>query len=361
MSTDTDTIRAAALEQFLSSMAKDHPGELRTLDDDSVADVEVFPTGAISLDVALGVGGLPRGRIVELYGPTGGGKTTLALSVAANCQRSGGVVGFIDAEHALSRELALNIGIDPARFVVHQPDHGEQAVDMVEKMVSSGAFDMVIVDSVAAMSPKAEIEAEVEQHGMALHARLMSKFMRRVVAPVERTNTLLVLINQVRTNLAAYGAPDDTTGGKAIKFFSSVRIEVRTSNSKRIGREGAFTGTTVTAKVVKNKLASPFRTAEYDIVFGQGISGGGALLGVAEQLGLIARAGASYTDVATGERIAVGKDAAKAVLDSDAELAQRLVDGVYAALRGDATDPTAADGGVDDVVLEDDGTEELAS
>jgi recombination protein RecA len=334
--TDPDAARAAALEDFLSAMEKDRPGEVRTLDDDSVLDVEVIPTGAISLDVALGVGGLPKGRIVELYGPTGGGKTTLALEVAANCQRAGGVVGFIDAEHALSRELALNIGIDPTRFVVHQPDDGEQAIDMVESMLTSGAFDMVIVDSVAAMSPRAEIEADIDTHGMALHARLMSKFMRRVVAPVERSNVLLVLINQVRSNLAAYGTPDDTTGGKAIKFFSSVRVEVRTSNSKRIGRDGAFTGTTVTAKVVKNKLASPFRIAEYDIIFGQGISGGGALLGVAEQLGLVTRAGASYTDTATGERIAVGKDAAKARLDEDDELRIRLTAGVYDALRGEA-------------------------
>jgi recombination protein RecA len=333
---DIDAARAAALESFLSTMDKDRPGEVRTLDDNSALDVEVIPTGAISLDVALGVGGLPKGRIVELYGPTGGGKTTLALEVAANCQRLGGVVGFVDAEHALSRELALNIGIDPARFVVHQPNDGEQAIDMVEAMLTSGAFDMVIVDSVAAMTPRAEIEADIDTHGMALHARLMSKFMRRVVAPVERSNALLVLINQVRTNLGSYGAPETSTGGAGIKFFSSVRIEVRTSNSKRIGRDGAFTGTTVTAKVVKNKLASPFRIAEYDIVFGQGISGGGALLGVAEQLGLVTRAGASYTDVASGERIAVGKDAAKARLDADDELRERLTQGVYAALRGDS-------------------------
>lgn len=342
---DTDAAQAKALDDFLASMEKDQPGEVRTLDDDSVLDVDVIPTGALSLDVALGVGGLPRGRIVELYGPTGGGKTTLALEVAANCQTQGGVVGFIDAEHALSRELALNIGVDPARFVINQPSDGEQAIDMVENMLNSGAFDMIIVDSVAAMSPRAEIEAEIDTHGMALHARLMSKFMRRVVALVERSNCLLVLINQVRSNLAAYGTPEDTTGGKAIKFFSSVRVEVRTSNSKRIGREGNFTGTTVTAKVVKNKLATPFKVATYDIVFGEGIAKGSALLEVAESTGVITRAGASYTDVATGERLAVGKDAAKKRLEDDPGLAERLTTEVYRVLRGgDATTAEDADG-----------------
>lgn len=340
--TDTDQATAGALEGFLKQMAKDKPGEVRTLSDESVTDIAVFPTGAISLDVALGVGGLPRGRIVEIFGTPGGGKTTLALSTAVSCQRQGGVVGFVDCEHALSRDLALNMGIDGNNFVVYQPRDGEDAIDMIETMIKSKAFDMVVVDSIAAMTPRAEMEADIEQHGMAHHARLMSKFMRRVAGIVGETDTLLLCLNQTRANLSAYGAMPTATGGNAVPFFSSVRIQVSTSNSKRIERNGEFIGSTVTAQVVKNKLASPFKKAEYDIMFGQGISTGGALLGVCEKLGLVDRAGASYTDTTTGERLAVGKENVKALLESDEELAARLTNAVYAAL-GAKTAPLAND------------------
>lgn len=336
--------RAAALDNFLNQMKKERPNEVLRLNDPGArVNIDVVPTGAISLDVAIGAGGFPRGRIVELYGGEGGGKTTVALTVAANAQKRGGNVGYIDAEHGLNRQLCENIGIDPARFVVFQPESGEQAIDMVEQMIRSGAFDMVIVDSVAAMTPKAEIDGDVEQQFMGLHARLMSKFMRRVAGITNENNVMLVLINQVRKNLAAYGTPDETTGGKAIKFYSSLRIEVRTSSSKKLTVDGEVVGHTVTATIKKNRLGAPHTTAEFDLIYGKGVDGSGALLDVAEKVGVLLRQGAYYTVQNTGERLSetdadgkvrsvVGKEAAKALLRRDDDLRAQLEDAVYAAL-----------------------------
>jgi len=325
--------RADQFNKFLAEMAKEKPGEVMRLDDDaSRHDIVAIPTGAISLDVALGCGGFPRGRVIELFGPFMSGKTSLALSVAAQCQAQGGIVGFVDAEHALNRQHALDMGVDPHAMVVYQPASGEDAISMVEKMVESKGFDMVIVDSVAAMTPKAEIDADVEAQQMGLHARLMSKFMRRISGPCAETDTMLVLINQVRTNLGAYGAPEVSTGGSAIKFYASVRIEVRSANSKKIEKNKVVVGQTCVATVRKNKVGPPHRVAEYDLIFGEGIQSGGSLLEVCELLGLIKRAGASYTDVLTGERLAVGKEATKDRLTNDPELSERLVAAVYASL-----------------------------
>lgn len=338
--------RAAALDAFLGQMNKERPNEVLRLSDSSRLRVDVVPTGAISLDVAIGAGGFPRGKITELYGPEGCGKTTVALTVAANVQKAGGNVGFIDAEHGLNRQLCDNIGIDPARFVVFQPDSGEQAIEMVEQMIRSRAFDMIIVDSVAAMTPKAEIDGEVDQQFMGLHARLMSKFMRRVAAITNENNVMLVLCNQIRKNLAAYGTPDETTGGKAIKFYASLRIEVRTSSSKKITRGNEVVGHTVTATVKKNRLGPPHTTAEFDIVYGQGVDGSGALLDVAEKAGIVIRSGAYYTEAATGERLSeldelgkaravVGKEAVKELLRRDDTLRMRITEAVYEALDAD--------------------------
>lgn len=332
-SADTEEAKVHAFDAFLAQMAKEHPGEVLRLDDEGArVNIAVIPTGAISLDVAIGAGGFPRGRIVELYGPEGGGKTTLALEVAANCQAMGGYVGFVDAEHALNRELCQNVGVDERRFVVNQPDSGEKGIAMVEDMLKSRAFDMIVVDSVAALVPQAELDADVEQQHMGLHARLMSKFMRRVAGLVNETDTTLVLINQVRAALGSYGAPDTSTGGRAIKFYASLRIEVRTSASKKIERNKQIVGTKVTATVKKNKLGPPFRIAEYDVIFGQGIDGSGALLDVAENLGVVLRAGASYTEVSTGERIGVGKENVKEIVRNDAAVSARIEAAVYAAL-----------------------------
>lgn len=332
-SVGTELARGEQFEAFLKEMEKDRPGEVVLLDANTGSDIEAIPTGAISLDVALGVGGFPRGRVIELYGPEMSGKTSLALSVAAQCQRGGGTVGFVDAEHALNRQHAIDMGVDPARMVIYQPSSGEDAISMVEKMVESRGFDMIVVDSVAALTPQAEIDGEIGDQQMGLHARLMSKFMRRIAGPCNETDTMLVLINQIRANLGAYGAPEISTGGKAIKFYASVRIEVRSANSKKIERNKMVVGQTCVATVKKNKVGPPHRVAEYDLIFGEGIQSEGSLLDVAEQTGLITRAGASYTEVATGEKIGVGKETVKARLAEDGELRERLVAGVYASLR----------------------------
>jgi recombination protein RecA len=342
---NADAATADVLGSFLAEMERERPGEVRLLDDDRALDVEVFPTGALTLDLALGVGGLPRGRIVEIYGSPGSGKTTLALATAVHCQAAGGVVGFVDCEHALSRELAVAMGVDPAKFVVYQPTDGEDTVEMVEKMLRSKAFAMVVVDSVAAMTPRAEMNAEVAQHGMAHHARLMSKFIRRITGLVGESDTLLVCLNQTRKNLGAYIVTDTPTGGSSLPFASSVRIECRTSNSKRIERKGELIGTTVTATVVKNKMASPFKKAEYDVIFGKGIDTVGCLLTVAEQTGVVTRAGASYTETATAERIAIGRDNVRERVATDGELAARLTAAVREALAAPSpmVDTTSSD------------------
>ena len=345
-----DQSRAEALDSFLHSMAKSQPNQVLRLNDAARTNIDVVPTGAISLDVAIGAGGFPKGKIVELYGGEGGGKTSVALTVAANYQKAGANIGFVDAEHGLNRKLCENIGVDPNRFVVYQPDSGEDAIDMIEKMIRSRAFDMIIVDSVAAMVPKAEIDGDVEQQFMGLHARLMSRFMRRVAGPANEFGVMLVLVNQVRKNLAAYGTPDETTGGKAIKFYSSLRIEVRTSGSKKITQGNEVVGHTITATIKKNRLGAPHTTAEFDIIYGHGIDGSGSLLDVAEKVGVLLRSGAYYTEVATGERLSepddegrirpvVGKEAVKGLLRRDVALRTRLTDAVYAALEND---PTAA-------------------
>ncbi|WP_202638912.1 recombinase RecA [Bailinhaonella thermotolerans] len=336
-----DEAKAAAFDMFLKTQAKERPATVRRLSDSAALDVDVIPTGVIGLDAAIGAGGFPRGRIVELFGPESGGKTTLALEVAKRCQDMGGIVGFVDAEHALNIDLVRNIGIDESRFVVAQPDTGEEAIEIVRSMLESTAFDMVIVDSVAAMVPKAMVEADAEQAFMGLHARLISRFMR-VIAPLAgRTGTLVCLINQVRSDLQAYGAPEKATGGRAIAFFATLRIEVRTSPSKRIEQGGQAVGTQVKATVKKNKVGAPFRYTEYDIIFGQGIDGAGSLLDAADRTGVIEKAGNTWYVRYLGaeltpveEKIGVGKPKAKERLTADPDLAAQVEAAVRARLTG---------------------------
>lgn len=331
--------RAAQFDAFLDAMKKERPGEVLRLDDESVnLNVVCIPTGAISLDVAIGAGGFPRGKVVELFGPEMSGKTSLALSVAAQCQKLGGRVGFIDAEHALNPQHVRDMGVDAHKMAIYQPSSGEDAIGMVDKMVESGGFDMIIVDSVAALTPQAELDGEIGDQQMALHARLMSKWMRRISGPLAESDTMLVLINQIRSALNSYGTPDTTPGGRAIKFQASLRIEIRSAAGKRIpGPDKDVIGQTCVATVKKNKVAAPFKVAEYDLIFGKGIQSGGSLLDVCVPLGIIARTGSSYTEVATGLRIAVGKDATKAVINEDHEMSERLTAAVYAALRDRAS------------------------
>lgn len=334
----SDDARAAAFDSFLAEMAKEIPGGVYTLADADaiVLDIEVVPTGAISVDVALGCGGIPRGVITEMFGVEGGGKSTLAMSAAANCTKEGGRVGWVDAENALVPSYVKAIGVDPTLFVPYQPTSGEDAINMVEKMVNSGAFDMVVVDSVAALTPEAEINGELDSMQPGQHARLMSRFMRRIVGTVGKNNVALVLINQVRTNLGAYGAPDISTGGKAIKFFASVRLDVRSSPSKKIERNGKAVGQLVTVTVKKNRCGPPFRAAEFDLIYGVGIDASGSVLDAAETAGVLdhPKGSTTYTEVATGERLTGGKEKVKERIAEDTELRERLIAAVYAAVRG---------------------------
>lgn len=345
-----DGARIKELSKFLTNSEKTLGVRARTLSDSTAEDIPVISTGAISLDYALGMGGIPRGRITEMYGPTGSGKTTLALSVAKSCQDNGGLIAFVDAEYALNRELTDSIGIDADRFVIVQPDNGEQAADVSKTMVESGLFDMVIVDSAAAMTPKKEIEADMEDQFMGLQARLLSRWMRIMVGPVQQHNVAFIVINQIRTNLAQYGAPDESTGGKALKFYSSVRIEVRTSTGRQIKKGSEVIGTRVKSTVKKNKFASPFKVAEYDVYFGHGIDAASGLLDVAMDVGAIEKSGNTYTAVLTGsdlspisEKLAVGKDKALAALQADQDLFSGVEAAAWALMRGRKSEPVDAE------------------
>lgn len=341
-----DDARAGALNDFMKTMSKEKPGAVRRLSDGGLK-IPVVTTGAISLDWAIGAGGFPRGRIIELFGGEGGGKTTLALTVAANVQREGGNVALVDSENGFNPDLARALGIDEDRFVVFQPNNGEEAIAMVDKMIQSKAFDMVIVDSVAAMTPKAEIDGEMEQQFMGLHARLMSRFMRRVAGIANENNVMLVLINQLRKNIGGYIAFDETPGGRAIKFYSSLRVEVKSNSGDKLIRNKVQYGHTITATVKKNRFAAPFRQATFDLIYGEGIDGAGSLLEVAVNMGIVAQSGAYYTEVATGERfseldeetgklkVAVGKDNVKALLRNNKEVYERILAAVRAAMEDD--------------------------
>jgi recombination protein RecA len=317
-------------------MHKNLPGQVLTLDDETVdRSVGVISTGSVGLDVALGTGGLPRGRIVELYGPEMVGKTSLALTVAAECQKMGGFVGFIDAEHALAPGHAEDMGVIPSRMVTYQPNYGEQGVKMTEDMVKSGGFDIIIVDSVAGLVPKADIDGEIEDQHMALQARLMSRFMARINGICSEADTMLILVNQLREKVGGYGNPEITPGGRAIKFYASVRLDVRSAAGAKITENKVVIGQTCTVSVKKNKLAAPFKSAEYNLFFGKGIDPTSGLLEAGVTAGVIGRKGNTYTDLLGG--VVLGSSAPKAneALYEDAELRDSLREGVYAVLRGE--------------------------
>lgn len=283
--------------------------------------VSVIPTGAVSIDSALGVGGFPRGRVVEIFGPESSGKTTLALQVAAEAQKQGGVVAFIDAEHALDPVYARKLGVDIDNLVVSQPDSGEQALEIAHMLVSSGSVDVVIVDSVAALVPKAELEGEMGDSHVGLHARLMSQALRRLTGTVSRTNTMFLFLNQIREKIGVmFGSPETTTGGRALKFFSSMRIEVRRIGAVKDGE--VVIGNRTKLKVVKNKLAAPFRETEFDILYGEGISKEGDLIDLAVTKGVIDKSG-SWLSFA-GERLGQGKENVRQSLKENAELRGRI-------------------------------------
>ena len=307
-----------ALKMAIDKIEKDFgKGSIMKLGDKNAVNVEAIPTGSMALDVALGVGGIPRGRIIEVYGPESSGKTTLAQHIVAECQQKGGVAAFVDAEHALDPEYARNLGVDVDNLLISQPDTGEQALDITEELVRSGAIDIVVVDSVAALVPKAEIEGTMEDQQMGLQARLMSKALRKLTGIVGKTNTTVIFINQLRMKIGVmYGNPETTTGGNALKYYSSVRMEIR--RTEGLKRDGEDYGNHVRVRVLKNKVAPPFRTAEFDIIFGEGICKIGNILDVAVNLDIVNKAGAwfSYKE----EKLGQGRDKSKEFLKSNPEI-----------------------------------------
>jgi len=309
----------AALSQIEKQFGK---GSVMRLSDDAAnRDVEVISTGSLALDIALGVGGLPRGRVVEIYGPESSGKTTLTLEVIAQAQKTGGVAAFIDAEHALDPTYAEKIGVDLNDLLVSQPDTGEQALEIADMLLRSGGIDVLVVDSVAALTPKAEIEGEMGDSHMGLQARLMSQALRKLTGSINRSNALVIFINQIRSKIGVvYGSPETTTGGNALKFYASVRLDIRRTGAIKSGDE--ILGNETRVKVVKNKVAPPFKSADFDILYGEGVSYEGELVDLGVQYGVMQKAGSWYSY--GGERIGQGKDNVRNYLKERPELAASL-------------------------------------
>ena len=325
-----------ALDAALNKIEKDFgKGSVMKLGDQAAhMQVETIPTGSLSLDIALGVGGIPKGRIIEIYGPESGGKTTVALHMVAEAQKRGGIAGFIDAEHALDPVYARNIGVDIDNLYISQPDNGEQALEITETMVRSGAVDIIIVDSVAALVPKAEIDGDMGDSHVGLQARLMSQALRKLTAVVSKTNCIVVFINQLREKVGVmFGNPETTTGGRALKFYSSVRLEVRKGETLKQG--GEMVGSRTKIKVVKNKVAPPFKSAEFDIMFGKGISVEGDILDLAAECGVIGKSGAWYSY--EGNKIGQGRENTKLYLQQNPAVCSEVeqkVRGFYHLLPG---------------------------
>ena len=311
-----------ALQAAMSKIEKDFgKGSIMKLGDDSIESVDVIPTGSIGLDLALGVGGYPRGRIIEIYGPESSGKTTLAIHAIAEAQKQGGIAAFIDAEHAFDRFYAEKLGVDVENLWISQPDNGEQALEIADQLIRSSAIDIIVIDSVAALTPKKEIEGEMGDSAVGLHARLMSQALRKLTATIAKTNTTCIFINQLREKIGImFGNPETTTGGNALKFYASVRIDIRKSTAIKDGDE--VLGNLTKVKVVKNKVAPPFRRAEFDIMFGEGISKVGEIIDLGVEYGIIQKSGSWFSY--DGQKLAQGRDAAKSLLRDNPELCDEL-------------------------------------
>ena len=320
--TNVSDERSKALKLAIEKIEKDFgKGAIMKLGDKPAVSVETIPTGALALDVALGVGGIPRGRIIEVYGPESSGKTTLAQHIVAECQKKGGIAAFVDAEHALDPEYARNLGVNVDELLISQPDTGEQALDITEELVRSGAVDIIVVDSVAALVPKAEIEGSMEDQQMGLQARLMSKALRKLTGIIGKTNTTVIFINQLRQKIGVmYGNPETTTGGNALKYYASVRLEIK--RVEGIKGDGEDVGNHVRVRILKNKVAPPFRTAEFDIIFGKGICKIGNILDVAVDLDIVKKAGSwfSFND----DKLGQGRDKAKEFLANNPEILNQV-------------------------------------
>ncbi|MCM0720855.1 recombinase RecA [Parabacteroides sp. W1-Q-101] len=306
-------------------------GSIMKLGDESIESIEVIPTGSIALNAALGVGGYPKGRVIEIYGPESSGKTTLAIHAIAEAQKAGGIAAFIDAEHAFDRFYAEKLGVDVENLWISQPDNGEQALEIAEQLIRSSAVDIIVIDSVAALTPKAEIEGDMGDSKMGLQARLMSQALRKLTGAINKTNTTCIFINQLRDKIGVmFGNPETTTGGNALKFYASVRLDIRKIGTLKDGDE--MKGNQVRVKVVKNKVAPPFRKAEFDIMFGEGISKAGEIVDLGAELNIIKKSGSwySYNDTKLGQ----GRDAAKQCISDNPELAEELSGLIFEALKG---------------------------
>ncbi|MDR0430930.1 MAG: recombinase RecA [Tannerellaceae bacterium] len=317
----------AAMDKIEKNYGK---GSIMKMGDEIVEEVEVISTGSIALNAALGVGGYPRGRVIEIYGPESSGKTTLAIHAIAESQKAGGLAAFIDAEHAFDRFYAEKLGVDITNLYISQPDSGEQALEIAEQLIRSSAVDIIVIDSVAALTPKAELEGEMGDSKMGLQARLMSQALRKLTAAINKTNTTCIFINQLRDKIGVmFGNPETTTGGNALKFYASVRLDIRRIGQLKDGEE--VKGNQVRVKVVKNKVAPPFRKAEFDIMFGEGISHAGEIVDLGSDLGIIKKSGSwySYNDTKLGQ----GRDAAKQCINDNPELAEELSTQIFEKLK----------------------------
>lgn len=334
MSKEKDA-KLKALKLTLDKLDKAYgKGTVMKMSDAPVVDVDVIPSGSLGLDVALGVGGYPRGRVVEIYGPESSGKTTLTLHAIAEAQKAGGIAAFIDAEHAFDRFYAENLGIDIDNLIISQPDNGEQALEIADNLVRSGAIDLIVIDSVAALTPRSEIEGEMGDSKMGLHARLMSQALRKLTGSISKTNCTMIFINQLREKIGVmFGNPETTTGGNALKFYASVRLDIRRSTQIK-DSDGSVRGNKTRVKVVKNKVAPPFKLAEFDIMYGEGVSKVGEILDIAVEFEIIQKSGSwfSYEETKLGQ----GRDAVKQMIKDNPELMDELETKIKAAIKSEA-------------------------
>ena len=331
MSKEVNAEKLKALQIAMDKLEKTHgKGTIMRLGDQAVDNVDAIPSGSITLDLALGVGGYPRGRIIEIYGPESSGKTTLAIHAIAEAQKKGGIAAIIDAEHAFDRFYAEKLGVDLDNLLISQPDHGEQALEIAENLIRSGAIDIIVIDSVAALTPKAEIEGEMGESKVGLQARLMSQALRKLTGTIAKTGSVCIFINQLREKIGVmFGNPETTTGGNALKFYASIRLDIRRANAIKDGEEN--TGNRARVKVVKNKVAPPFRKAEFDIMFGEGISKTGEIVDLGTELGVVKKSGSwfSYGDTRLGQ----GRDAVKELLRDNPELCEELEERIKEAVQ----------------------------
>ena len=328
-SSNSEKLKAlqAAMDKIEKNFGK---GSIMKLGSENIQEVEVISSGSIALNAALGVGGYPKGRIVEIYGPESSGKTTLAIHAIAEAQKNGGIAAFIDAEHAFDRFYAAKLGVNVDELIISQPDNGEQALEITEQLIRSSAIDIIVIDSVAALTPKAEIEGEMGENKVGLQARLMSQALRKLTSTINKTNTTCIFINQLREKIGVmFGNPETTTGGNALKFYASVRLDIRRVSQLKDGDE--VIGNQVRVKVVKNKVAPPFRKAEFDIMFGEGISKSGEIIDLGAELGVIKKSGSWYSYNET--KIGQGRDASKQVMKDNPELAEELEALIFEALK----------------------------